>query len=355
MLSRSGSIISNRRSIRTGLWLILLVVLLVVLVVVDLMTGAVKIPAFQVIGILAGVSQDNPVWNAILLDFRLPKMLTAVLAGAALSISGLQMQTVFRNPLAGPDVLGVSAGASLGVALVVMGFGDFFLAHHLSSLGNWTQIMAAWAGAGLVLMLIMFVSLRVRDIMTILILGILFGSAASAFVSILQYFSQQSVLKAFVIWSMGSLGNLTRVQLRVLVISLAAGFLLTLMSLKVLNAFLLGETYSRSLGVRIKRARLLVFLSTSILSGSVTAFCGPVAFVGIAVPHLARFLFGTANHRILVPASLLLGSALMLLADIISQVPGSGVVLPVNAVTALIGIPVVVWVIVYNRRMVSVS
>jgi iron complex transport system permease protein len=355
MFSRSGNVIFAGRSIRTGLWLILLVILLLVLVVLDLMTGAVKIPATKVIGILTGVTQDNPVWNTILFDFRLPKMLTAVLAGAALSVSGLQMQTVFRNPLAGPDVLGVSAGAGLGVALVVMGFGDFFLSHHLSSLGNWTQIMAAWAGAGLVLMLIMFVSLRVRDIMTILILGILFGSAASAFISILQYFSQQSVLKAFVVWSMGSLGNLTHLQLRVLVISLAAGFLLTLMTLKVLNAFLLGETYSRSMGVRIKRSRLLVFLSTCILSGSITAFCGPVAFVGIAVPHLARFLFGTANHRILVPASLLLGPALMLLADIISQVPGSGVILPVNSVTALIGIPVVVWVIVYNRRMVSVS
>jgi iron complex transport system permease protein len=355
MLSRSGNVLFPGRSIRTGLWIVLLVILLLVLVVVDLMTGAVKIPAFNVIGILAGVTRDNTVWNTILFDFRLPKMLTAILAGAALSVSGLQMQTVFRNPLAGPDVLGVSAGAGLGVALVVMGFGDFFLTHHLSSLGNWTQIMAAWAGAGLVLMLIMFVSLRVRDIMTILILGILFGSAASAFISILQYFSQQSALKAFVIWSMGSLGSLTHLQLRVLVISLAAGFLLTLMTLKVLNAFLLGETYSRSMGVSIKRTRFLVFLSTSILSGSVTAFCGPVAFVGIAVPHLARFLFGTANHRILVPASLLLGPALMLLADIISQVPGSGVVLPVNSVTALIGIPVVVWVIVYNRRMVSVS
>jgi iron complex transport system permease protein len=355
MFFRSGRVLFPHRSIRTGVWFLLLFVLLLVLVVLDLMTGAVKIPAFQVIGILAGNPGDNPVWSTILFDFRLPKMITAIMAGSALSISGLQMQTVFRNPLAGPDVLGVSAGASLGVALVVLGFGDFFLAHHLSSLGNWTQIMAAWAGAALVLMLIMFVSLRVHDIMTILILGILFGSAASAFVSILQYFSLQSVLKAFIIWSMGSLGNLTRIQLRVLAISLTAGFLLTLLTLKVLNAFLLGETYSRSMGVGIKRARLLVFLSTSILSGSITAFCGPVAFVGIAVPHLARFLFSTANHRVLVPASLLLGSALMLLADIISQVPGSGVILPVNSVTALIGIPVVVWVIVYNRRMVRIG
>jgi iron complex transport system permease protein len=191
--------------------------------------------------------------------------------------------------------------------------------------------------------------------MTILILGILFGSAASAFVSILQYFSQQSVLKAFVIWSMGSLGNLTRSQLRILVISLSMGFLLTLITLKILNAFLLGETYSRSMGISIKRARILIFVSTSILSGSITAFCGPLAFVGIAVPHLARLLFGTANHNVLVPASMLLGSGLMLLADIISQVPGSGILLPVNSVTALIGIPVVIWVIFYNRRMVSIS
>jgi iron complex transport system permease protein len=355
MLFRSGRVLFPGHSVRTGMWFILLVALLLALVVVDLMTGAVKIPAFRVISILTGATSDNAVWNTILFDFRLPKMITAVLAGAALSISGLQMQAVFRNPLAGPDVLGVSAGASLGVAMVVLGFGDFFLAHHISSLGSWTQIIAAWAGAGLVLLLIMFVSLRVRDIMTILILGILFGSAASAFVSILQYFSQQSVLKAFIIWSMGSMGNLSRIQLKVLLISLAAGFLLTLVTLKVMNAFLLGETYSRSMGVRIKRARLLVFVSTSILSGSVTAFCGPVAFVGIAVPHLARFLFGTANHRILVPASLLLGSALMLLADIITQVPGSGLLLPINSVTALIGIPVVVWVIVYNRRLVNVG
>jgi iron complex transport system permease protein len=290
-----------------------------------------------------------------LFDFRVPKTLTAILAGSALSVSGLQMQTVFRNPLAGPDVLGVTAGASLGVAMVVLGFGDFFLIHNLSYLGSWTQIISAWAGAGLVLLLIMFVAMRVRDIMTILILGILFGSAASAIVNILQYFSQQTVLKAFVIWSMGSLGSLTFVQLRLLTLSLALGFFLTLMTLKVLNALLLGETYSRSLGVNIKRARLLIFLSTSILSGSITAFCGPIAFVGIAVPHLARLIFNTANHHVLVPASLILGAILMLLADIISQFPGSGILLPINSVTALLGIPVVIWVIVYNRRLAGMD
>jgi iron complex transport system permease protein len=340
---------------RRSLWLFLmLTVLLVIVVIVDLMTGTVKIPAQKVIGILTGNDYDNPVWNTILFDFRLPKTLAAILAGSALSVSGLQMQTIFRNPLAGPDVLGVSSGASLGVALVVMGFGNFFITEGISSLGSWVQIIAAWAGAGMVLLLIMFVSLRVRDIMTILILGILFGSAASAFVSILQYFSPQSLLKAFVIWSMGNLGNLTGVQLKVLSISLAAGFLLTAITLKVMNALLLGETYSRSMGVNIKLTRSLVFLSTSLLSGSITAFCGPVAFIGIAVPHLARFVFGTANHYILVPASMILGSVIMLLADIISQLPGSGILLPINSVTALIGIPVVIWVIIYNRRLTSI-
>lgn len=355
MIISSGISLNTDRRARSMLLFIILAVLLFVFIVLDLMTGAVKIPAIKVLSVLFGTADNYPVWNTILFDFRVPKTLTAILAGSALSVSGLQMQTIFRNPLAGPDVLGVSAGASLGVALVVLGFGDFFVLHNLSYLGNWTQIISAWVGAGLVLLLIMFVSLRVRDIMTILILGILFGSAASAFVSILQYFSQQSVLKAFVIWSMGSLGNLTIIQLRVLAISLAAGFLLTLMTLKVLNALLLGETYSRSMGVNIKRSRLLIFLSTCILSGSITAFCGPVAFVGIAVPHLARLIFGTANHNVLVPVSLMLGSILMLLADIISQIPGSGILLPVNSVTALLGIPVVIWVIIYNRRLVSIS
>jgi iron complex transport system permease protein len=189
--------------------------------------------------------------------------------------------------------------------------------------------------------------------MTILILGILFGSAASAFVSILQFFSPQSMLKAYVIWSMGNLGNLTGEQLKVLFLSLTVGFLLTASTMKVLNAMLLGESYSRSMGVNIKLFRLLIFLSTSLLSGSITAFCGPVAFIGIAVPNLARFAFGTANHYVLVPASMLMGSLLMLLADIISQAPGSGVLLPVNAITALLGIPVVIWVIIYNRRMMG--
>jgi iron complex transport system permease protein len=332
-----------------------LILLWMVLVIIDLMTGPVKIPPLKILSILMGHQGQQQVWRTILLDFRIPKTITAILAGAALSVSGLQMQTVFRNPLAGPDVLGISSGASLGVALVMLGFGDFFVVHHLGSLGSWTQIVAACSGAALVLLLVMTVSLRVRDIMTILILGILFGSAASAVVNVMQYFSNQAILKNYVIWSMGSLGNLTSEQLKVLTLCIGAGFLLTFLNTKVMNVLLLGENYSKSLGVNIKRARLWIFLSTSILSGSVTAFCGPIAFIGIAVPHLARLIFNTASHNILIPASILLGSMILLLADIISQVPGTGIILPVNSVTALLGIPLVIWVIIYNRRLVNIQ
>jgi iron complex transport system permease protein len=335
--------------------LIVLAALLFIFFLADLITGPVKIPANHIFRILFLSDIDKTVWNAILFDFRIPKAITAMMAGTALAVSGLQMQTVFRNPLAGPDVLGVSSGASLGVALTVMGFRNLFTIHGLSYLSSWLQIIAASIGAAAILFLVLFVSLRVRDIMTILILGILFGSAASALVSVLQYFSHQSELKAFVIWSMGSLGSLSRSQLNVLMISLLAGLLMTLLTVKKLNALLLGETYARSMGVNIKITRILIFVSTSILSGSITAFCGPLAFVGIAVPHLARMLFKTADHRILLSGCLLLGSLLMLLADLISQIPGSDSVLPINSVTALLGIPVVIWVIISNRKLVSVG
>lgn len=338
-----------------ALLFIILGMLVVLFVLIDLTTGSVMIPFSKILGILTGSKNADPVWVTIINDFRIPKIITALLAGSALSVSGLQMQTVFRNPLAGPDVLGVSAGASLGVALVVMGFGDSLLTNNVGSLGSWIQIFSAWVGAGIVMFLIMIVSLRVRDIMTILILGILFGSAASAIVSIMQYFSPQSMLKAFVVWSMGSLSNLTSVQLRVLTLSLIPGFILTLFTMRIMNVMLLGERYSQSMGVNVRLVRILIFLSTSLLSGSVTAFCGPVAFIGIAVPHLARFIFRTSNHFLLVPACLLIGSMIMLVADTLSQLPGSGLILPVNSVTAIMGIPVVIWVIIYNRRFASVN
>ncbi len=349
-----ASLDANRR-IRSWLLIVLLSILLILLFLVDLLTGPVHIPFRNMYTLFFHSDAGNEVWHSILFEFRLPKAITAVLAGSALAISGLQMQTIFRNPLAGPDVLGISSGASLGVALVVLGFGSYFSFNSSAGLSSWLQIMAAWLGSGMVLFLVMLVSLRVRDIMTILILGILFGSAASALVSIMQYFSHQSMLKAFVVWSMGSLGNLTAPQLQVLSISLLIGFLLSVFSIRSLNVLLLGENYSRTMGVNIKFIRFIVFVSTSILSGSITAFCGPLAFVGIVVPHLARMLFKTADHKLLMPACFLLGGLLMLLADLISQFPGSQSVLPINSVTAILGVPVVIWVIMVNRRFVNVS
>lgn len=265
------------------------------------------------------------------------------------------MQTIFRNPLAGPYVLGISAGASLGVAVLVLGFLPLFHITNINYLGSWAQIVAAWIGSGLVLFMILAASTRVRDIMTILILGILFGSATSAFVSMLQYFTNQTQLKLFVIWSLGSLGNLTRMQLNVLVPGVLAGLLLAFFLSKVLNALLLGETYAKSMGVNIKMVRFIVFISTSILAGSITAFCGPIGFIGIAVPHISRFLFRSADHRILLPGSMLLGAVVMLLSDLLTQLPAKDTQLPINSVTALLGIPVVVWIVIKNQKMSDFS
>jgi iron complex transport system permease protein len=252
--------------------------------------------------------------------------------------------------MAGPDVLGISSGASLGVAFVILGFSSHITPDSVNGLGNWILVAASWVGAGLVMLLIMAISTRVKDIMTILILGIMLSSGISAIVTIMQYFSNESMLKAYVIWTMGSLGNLTDSQLHVLLISISIGAILSLISSKMLNALLLGENYAASIGLNVKLARTMIFVCTSILAGSVTAFCGPIGFIGIAVPHMVRIIFKTSDHKILVPGTILMGATVMLISDIISQLPGSESVLPINAVTSLIGIPVVIWVIFRNRK-----
>lgn len=320
----------------------------------DIMIGSVMIPVKDGLSALFSSSAANDTVRVILYDFRLPKAITAVLTGIALSVSGLQMQTVFRNPLAGPYVLGISAGASLGVALFALGFSSVFAMGIFSASGAWSLAMVAWAGAFLVMLLVLFVSAKVNDNMTILILGILFTSAASAIVSILQYFSSEAMLKSFIVWTMGSLGGVTHSQLNVLIPAILAGTLLAFVKVKDLNAFLLGETYARSLGVNINRSRLMIFFSASLLAGTITAFCGPIGFIGIAVPHLARVMFRTAGHLVLIPAVILIGANVMLLSDIIAQLPGFQTTLPINSVTALLGIPVVVWMIVKNRKFAAV-
>ncbi len=334
---------------------LLLLVLLLLLFFTDILLGSVHIPFSEAVKIIGGSTSDNETWNIIVTEFRLPRTVTALLAGMALSVSGLQMQTIFRNPLAGPYVLGISSGASLGVALIVMGFFLFSGINPAAYLSSWAIVGASWAGSALVLMLIMAVSFRVRDIMTILILGIMFGSAVSAIVSILQYFSNEAMLKIFVVWTMGSLASVSASQLNVLVPVIITGLLMAFFLSKNLNAMLIGENYARSMGLRINATRLGVFLSTSILAGSITAFCGPIGFIGIAVPHLARIVYQTSDHKILIPGSMLGGGILLLIADIISQLPGYNTTLPINSVTALLGVPIVIWIIVKNKKLASVN
>lgn len=308
------------------------------LFLLDLAVGAVAVPLGDVWAALTG--GDCPRATAkIILNIRLIKAVVALLAGAALSVSGLQMQTLFRNPLAGPYVLGISSGASLGVALVVLaGFG--------SSIGI---AGAAWLGAALVLVVIAAVGHRIKDIMVILILGMMFSSGIGAIVQILQYVANDESLKMFVVWTMGSLGDVTFNQLAVLIPSIATGLLLAVVTIKPLNLLLFGEEYAVTMGLNVRRSRGLLFLSTTLLAGTVTAFCGPIGFIGLAMPHVTRMLFRNSDHRVLVPGTVLSGASVLLLCDLVSKL----FTLPINAITALLGIPIVVWVVLRNKSVTA--
>lgn len=354
MMSETGNMRNSDRNwlfspeCRFIILFVILALVLLCLFVLDIFLGSVRISPREVLNAILGGSDANH--SVIILRFRVPKALTALLAGIALSVSGLQMQTLFRNPLAGPYVLGISSGASLGVAFVIMGFSAVSGLAAIPSAGNWIIAAAAWAGAGAVMLLIMFISSRIRDILTVLILGFMISGAVSALVTVMQYFSHESLLKAYMVWTMGSLGNLTGSQLAVLAVSVALGLILSLPAVKMLNALLLGESYAASIGLNVRFARIVIFTSTSILAGGVTAFCGPIGFIGIAVPHIARMVFSRSDHRILLPATVMAGGSIMLASDIISQLPGSEMTIPLNAVTSLVGIPVVIWVIVRKNR-----
>lgn len=323
---------------RTSTLFVLVALLTGLLFCLDLTVGSVGIPLGEVLSALTG-GDCPPATVKIVLNIRLVKALTALMAGAALTVSGLQMQTLFRNPLAGPYVLGISSGASLGVALVVLaGIG--------SSLGI---AGAAWIGAAAVLIVIAAVGQRIKDIMVILILGMMFSSGVSAVVQILQYISREDALKTFVIWTMGSLGDVTAGQLLVLVPAVAAGLVLAVITIKPLNLLLFGEEYARTMGLNIRRSRALIFLSTTLLAGTVTAFCGPIGFIGLAMPHVTRLLFRNSDHRVLVPATMLTGASVLLVCDLVSKL----FVLPINAITALLGIPIVVWVVLRNKSFTA--
>ena len=323
---------------RSTILFFILITLTVSLFLLDLAVGAVNIPIRDVWAALTG-GNCPPATEKIVLNIRLIKAVVALLAGAALSVSGLQMQTLFRNPLAGPYVLGISSGASLGVALVV-----------LAGVGSSIGIAgAAWVGAAAVLIVITAVGRRIKNIMVILILGMMFSSGVGAVVQILQYFSHEESLKTFVIWTMGSLGDVTLPQLTLLGLSVAVGLLLAVLTIKPLNLLLFGEEYAVTMGLDIRRSRGLLFLSTTLLAGTITAFCGPIGFIGLAIPHVTRMLFQNSDHRVLLPGTILSGASILLFCDVISKI----FTLPINAITALLGIPIVVWVVLRNKSITA--
>ncbi|WP_264563448.1 FecCD family ABC transporter permease [Flavobacterium sp. N3904] len=319
---------------------------LIVLFFINISFGSIRIPFKEVYTSLTGGQSSKSTWEYIIVNYRLPKAITAVLVGIGLSISGLLMQTLFRNPLAGPYVLGLSSGASLGVAFVILGAS--VLPPFLSSilLSSYGIILASTIGSTMVLLLVLVVSQKLRDTAAILIVGLMFGSFTSAIVSVLSYFSTAEQLQKFTFWSMGSLGNLSWSSILILSICVSIGLLLSLYSIKPLNALLLGENYAKSMGLNFNRARLIIILATSILVGSITAYAGPIAFIGLAVPHIAKLVFQTSNHTILYWSTLLFGAAIMLICDVVSQMPGMEITLPINAITSILGAPVVIWLLV---------
>ncbi|MFB6306426.1 MAG: iron chelate uptake ABC transporter family permease subunit, partial [Flavobacteriales bacterium] len=332
---------------------ILLLLMTCSLFILDLSLGSVYIPFSDIIKIFIGSESSHENWENIIFKFRIPKTFTALLVGVGLAISGLQMQILFRNPLAGPFILGISSGASLGVALLVLGgSGLTWLLDSINlSESNIGNAIAASFGSFGVLFIILALSRKLMDNVTLLIVGLMIGYLTSAFVSILMFFSRSEEIHSFMIWTFGSFSKVTQDQLWILSVLIMIGVIISIILSKWLNALLLGESYAKSMGTPIQKARLWSIISTGLLAGSITAFCGPIAFLGIAVPHLARSLFNTSNHHVLLPAVILVGSIIALCCDIISQVPGSQTTLPLNAITSLVGAPVVLWVVIRLKNL----
>ena len=326
---------------------------LLILFAVSLAYGAVSIPFDQVLQILTGHEVERPAWPSIVLQSRLPQAITAVLAGAALAVSGLLLQTLFRNPLAGPSILGISDGANLGVAAVLLYFGG-----SLSQVTDWpisgyaAIILAAFVGASLILSLIIYFSAKVKNNVMLLIIGIMIGYLTSSLISILNYYASTDKVHAFVMWGLGNFSGVSLEQLPFFSICTISGLLLSLLLVKPLNALLLGERYAANLGIRVKRARLFILICTGLLTATTTAFCGPVSFIGLAVPHMARLLLGSSNHTLLVPVTMLTGACVALLCNILMVIPGSNQILPLNAVTPMLGAPVIIYDII-NRKNIQ--
>lgn len=324
---------------------------MVVLFLVNISLGSVSIPINEVVKGLFGKTMEKESWEIILFNFRFPKAITAILTGMGLALSGLLMQTLFRNPLAGPYVLGLSSGASLGVALIILG--STFLPISIASifLSNYGLALASALGSFIVLSAVLLAAKQLRDTMAILIVGLMFSSFTSAIVSILSYFSTAEQLQKYTFWAMGSISNLSWKEVSLLAFLVIFGIVLSILVIKPLNALLLGERYAKSIGINFKKTRFIIIIATSILAGSITALAGPIAFVGLAVPHITKMIFKTSNHSILVFGTLLLGGILMLICDSIAQFPGSDLTLPINAITSLFGAPIVIWLLVRKRKI----
>jgi iron complex transport system permease protein len=336
---------------RTTIYTTLFLALLPLFFVTDLILGNVHIPLQVFADILAGKQIDG-IWHNIIFELRFPRAIVALITGMALPISGLLMQTLFRNPLADPYVLGVSTGASLGVALFSLcgGFTSVAILNGLDFSNSWGLVLAALAGSSIVMLIIVSIAPKVYDTASLLIIGIMIGSITTAIVSVLQYFANPEEVHAFILWTFGSFSNIGWHELQIITVCIIPTLVLALSIQKPLNALLLGENYARGLGVRIKRLRLLVIFCASILASIITAFTGPIGFVGMTVPHMARFILKTTNHKTLIIHSALIGANLMLLCDVISQLPGYQTTLPINTVTAIFGAPVVIFVIFRGRK-----
>lgn len=338
--------LSEYRMLFAGLNLILLTVVLL-----NITLGSVQIPIDEVVRILIRQTTENENWKYIILNYRLPKVFVAMFVGCGLSVSGLMMQTLFRNPMAGPYVLGISSGASLGVALLVLGGSTFGGTVAFLSGLDYSLVIVASLGGFAVMLAILAMSHRVRDTLSLLIIGLMFSSLTGALVSVLAYFAPAASLQKYLFWSLGSLGDLSWNNILFFAFVMAVALLMSVAKIKTLNALLLGETQATSMGVSVKKARFWILIATCLLAGTITAFVGPIAFIGLAVPHLTRLIFKTADHRMLLPAVGLVGSILMLACDTIAQLPGSELVLPINAVTSLVGAPVVIWLLVRKKKM----
>ena len=322
-----------------------LLISLGVLFLLNISLGSVKIPLHQILESLLGQSEQN-IWNDIIWQFRFPKAITCVVAGASLATGGLLMQTLFRNPLAGPDVLGLSAGASLLVSLMILSGNAIVLFS-----GPWAISMAASAGSAAVFLLVIGVAQRLRDNVSLLIVGLMIAAVTQSIVSVLQFVSKAEDLQTFMIWTLGSVGGTSWQEIEVMSLIFIIGAIISIASIKSLNALLLGDNYAQSVDINLKRSRFLIVLATSLMTGVVTAFCGPIAFVGLAVPHIIRLIIKTSNHKILIPAVMIGGAILILLCDMLAQLPGSTQILPLNAVTSVIGAPVVIWMILHSKKV----